>query len=47
MPESFVRDELAVVSYPHGCSGECALGNARLQNAEGALKLSVLIAGGV
>ena len=47
MPETFVRDELAAVSYPHGCTGKCALGNAEAQNIKGALKLFVLIAGGV
>jgi hypothetical protein len=40
-------DELAVVSYPNGRAGEGALGNAGTQGVKGALKLSVLIAGGV
>jgi hypothetical protein len=47
MPETFMSDELAVVSYPHSCAGKCALGNAGAQNIKGALKLFVLIAGGI
>jgi hypothetical protein len=47
MPETFMSDELAAVSYPHSCAGKCALGHAGAQNIKGALKLFVLIAGGV
>jgi hypothetical protein len=47
MPEPFMCDELAVMSYPHGCAGECALGDAGPQNVKGVLKLLVLVTGGV
>jgi len=42
-----MSNELAVVSYAHGRARECALGDSGTQNVKSALKLFVLIAGGI